>query len=117
MSTESTESTENTTAQARFLVFWERPSDPEAFERHYREIHIPLARKMPGLRSYAISDNPVPVRGEPYFRIAELRWDSMDELHAGIASPEARAVSEDTDRLAEWAVCRSMVLAPFEELL
>ena len=45
-----------TTTPARFLVFWEQPTDPEAFERHYREVHIPLARKIPGLRSYAITD-------------------------------------------------------------
>lgn len=103
--------------QARLLIFWERPTDPEAFEGHYREVHIPLARKMPGLRSYAFLDNPAPVRGEPFFRIAELRWDSMDDLRAGIASPEARAVAEDTGRMTEWAVCRSMIVGPSEELL
>lgn len=26
---------------ARFLVFWEQPTDAEAFDRHYREVHIP----------------------------------------------------------------------------
>lgn len=102
---------------ARFLVFWERPTDPEAFERHYREVHIPLARRIPLLRSYAISDNPVPVRGEPYFRIAELRWDSMDDLRAGIDSPEGKACADDVEILARYAGVRSMVLAPFEELL
>ncbi|MEY9859262.1 uncharacterized protein (TIGR02118 family) [Catenulispora sp. GAS73] len=106
-----------TTTPARFLVFWERPSDPEAFERHYREVHIPLARKIPGLRSYAITDNPVPVRGEPFFRIAELRWDTMDDLRAGLDSPEARAVAADVDKLAVYATCRNMVIEPFEELL
>jgi uncharacterized protein (TIGR02118 family) len=106
-----------TTTPARFLVFWERPSDPEAFERHYREVHIPLARKIPGLRSYAITDNPVPVRGEPFFRIAELRWDTLDDLRAGIDSPEGRAVADDVDNLAVYATCRNMVVSPFEELL
>lgn len=110
-------STDTSAAPARFLVFWEQPTDPEAFERHYREIHIPLARKIPGLRSYVFLDNPTPVRGEPYFRIAELRWDSMDDLRAGIASPEAQAVAEDTSRMTKWAVCRSMVLGASEELL
>ena len=106
-----------TAASARFLVFWERPTDLEAFERHYREVHIPLGRRIPHLRSYAITDNPVPVRGEPYFRIAELRWDSMEDLHAAVASPEGRACADDVEILKEWAVCRSMVLGPFEEVL
>lgn len=106
----------DTATPARFLVFWEQPTDPEAFERHYREVHIPLARKIPGLRSYAISDNQTPVRGEPYFRIAELRWDTMDDLRAAFASPEGRAVADDVASLEVWAVCRSMVLGPVEEL-
>lgn len=106
-----------TTAPARFLVFWEQPTDPEAFERHYREVHIPLARKIPGLRSYAITDHPVPIRGERYFRIAELRWDTMDDLHAAVASPEGQAVADDVDKLAVYAACRSVVVGDFEELL
>lgn len=106
-----------TATPARFLVFWEQPTDPEAFERHYREVHIPLARKIPKLRSYAITDNSVPVRGERHFRIAELRWDSMDDLHAAIASPEGQAVADDVAELEVWAACRSMVLGSFEDLL
>ncbi|MGO9781118.1 MAG: EthD family reductase [Streptosporangiaceae bacterium] len=35
---------------ARFLALYETPADPEAFDRHYREIHIPLECRLPGLR-------------------------------------------------------------------
>ena len=105
------------TEPARLLVFWEQPTDPEAFERHYRDVHIPLAREIPGLRSYTITDNPAPVRGEPYFRIAELRWDTMDGLRAYFASDEGRAVGADVEKMEEWAVCRSMILGPSEELI
>ena len=106
-----------TTTPARFLVFWERPTDPEAFEHHYRDVHIPLVRKLSGLRSYAITDTCEPVRGEPYFRIAELRWDTMDGLRADFASAEGKAVGADVEKMEEWAVCRSMILGPFEALL
>ena len=106
-----------TATPARFLVFWEQPTDPDAFERHYREVHVPLVRKLPGLRSYTITANPDPVRGEPYYWIAELRWDTMDDLRAGFAAPEARAVGEDVENLEKWSVCRSMILGPTEELL
>ena len=33
---------------ARFLALYEKPADPEAFDRHYREIHIPLGHRLPG---------------------------------------------------------------------
>lgn len=117
IATDTTGSTDPLAAHARFIVLWERPTDPEAFERHYRDVHIPLARKIPGLRSYAICDNPLPVRGEPYFRVAELRWDTMDDLRVGIASPEGDATAKDVEELKRFAGCRSFVLGPFEELL
>jgi uncharacterized protein (TIGR02118 family) len=34
----------------RFLALYETPADPEAFDRHYREVRIPLGRRLPGLR-------------------------------------------------------------------
>ena len=38
------------TTMARFLVLWGTPEDPDYFERHYREIHVPLVKKLPGVR-------------------------------------------------------------------
>lgn len=46
----------------RFLVVYETPRDPAAFDLHYREVHIPLAKKLPGLRRYTISRNAVASR-------------------------------------------------------
>jgi uncharacterized protein (TIGR02118 family) len=83
-------------ARARFTILWSKPKDVDAFERHYREVHVPLAKKMPGLRRYTISRNTSPVRGgEPYFLIAELDWDDMAALQLAFASPEGRATGAD----------------------
>jgi len=95
---------------ARFLVLYETPADPGAFDRHYREIHIPLGRRLPGLRGYAVSRDVAAVRGAPYYMVAELDWDTMDELHAAFASPEGRATAADAARLAELAPVRSMII-------
>ncbi len=32
------------------VVVYKTPPDPAAFEKHYFETHIPLAKKLPGLR-------------------------------------------------------------------
>jgi len=87
----------------RFIVLWKNtPTDIEAFERHYREVHIPLAKKMAGLRRYTLSRNPSPVRGgEPHYCIAELDWDDLASLRRAFESPEGQAVSEDVAKLAE----------------
>jgi len=92
----------------RFLALYETPTDPEAFDRHYREVHIPLGRRLPGLRRYAVGRDVVAVRSAPYYLVAELEWDTMEELRAAFASPEGRATAADAARLQELAPVRSM---------
>jgi len=57
---------------ARFLALYETPADPEAFDRHYRETHIPLIRGLPGLRRYTIGRDVKALHGAPYYLVAEL---------------------------------------------
>lgn len=102
----------------RFLALYERPADPEAFERHYREVHIPLARHLPGLRRYTLGRDLAPVRGgEPYHLVAALEWDSLDDLRAAFASPEGSATAADAAHLQQLAPVRSMIVALEEDVL
>ncbi len=32
------------------IVIYKHPANPEAFDEHYFGVHIPLAKKLPGLR-------------------------------------------------------------------
>jgi len=85
----------------RFLALYNTPDDPGAFDRHYRDVHIPLAKKLPGLRRYTVSRNAVAVRGgQPFYLAAELDWDDMDSLQAAFASPEGKAAGEDVPTFA-----------------
>ena len=47
---------------ARFLALYAAPADPEAFDRPYREVHIPLGRRLPGLRRCTVGRRTAPVR-------------------------------------------------------
>jgi uncharacterized protein (TIGR02118 family) len=94
---------------ARFLALYETPADPVAFDRHYREVHIPLGFRLPGLRRYTVSKDEAAVRGERYYLVAELDWDTMDDLRAAFASPAGRATAADAAQLAELAPVRSMI--------
>ncbi|HLU46974.1 MAG TPA: EthD family reductase, partial [Planctomycetota bacterium] len=38
----------------RLTVLYGHPTDPEEFDRYYREVHIPIARKMKGLLGWTI---------------------------------------------------------------
>jgi uncharacterized protein (TIGR02118 family) len=101
---------------ARLLVLWETPSDPEAFDRHYREVHIPLVRRLPGVRRYVLGRDAAAVRGAPCHLVAEVDWDTMAELHAAFASPEGRATSGDVAILQELAPVRSMIFTVDDSL-
>lgn len=91
---------------AKLLVMYNQPSDPEAFDAHYRATHAPLAMQIPGLRAFHVSDGPVmtPNGPSPYHLIAELSFDSIEELQAGSASPEGQAAAADAAELATGGV-------------
>jgi len=94
---------------ARFLAVYETPADPGAFGRHYREVHIPLLRRLPGLRRFTVSRDVTALHGEPYYLVAELDWDTMAGLRAAFDSAEGQATAADAARLQELAPVRRMI--------
>ena len=94
----------------RFLIVYETPKDQAAFDRHYRDVHIPLAKALPGLRGYTVSRNAAAVRGgEPFYLVAELDWDDMDALRAAFDSEQGLATAADVTHLAPDGGVRSMI--------
>jgi uncharacterized protein (TIGR02118 family) len=79
------------------VVIYRTPKDVEAFDRHYFEIHVPLAKKLPGLRKYEISYGSIAtLLGNPdVFRIGTLYFDDMAALNEAFASPEGQAAGAD----------------------
>jgi uncharacterized protein (TIGR02118 family) len=102
---------------ARFLAVYEAPADSEAFDRHYREVHIPLIRDLPGLRRCTVGRDVVTLHGAPCHLITELEWDTMDDLRAAFASPQGRATAADAARLQESASVRRMIFTVDETVL
>jgi uncharacterized protein (TIGR02118 family) len=86
----------------KLVVLFTPPEDADAFERHYRDVHVPLVRSVPGLvRFEAGRLTAAPDRGElTYSRIAELYFDDQDALKAATRSAEGRAMADDFQELA-----------------
>ncbi len=96
---------------ARFVVMYDTPSDVDAFERHYNDVHIPLAKQYPGLRRYTRGDAPKAVIGEPCYLVVMLDWDDMAALEAALGSEIGRRTAEDAmANLARYASFRGMIL-------
>ena len=92
----------------RLIVLYHTPTDPEAFDRHYRQTHIRLAQQLPGLRQYTISRGLVALQGEsPYHLVAELDFDDRTALDAALGSQEGQVAVGD---LANFATGGATVL-------
>jgi uncharacterized protein (TIGR02118 family) len=84
------------------VVIYKKPEDPAAFDKHYFEVHVPLAKQLPGLRKYEVSKGPVAaIAGgqEPYL-IGILHFDSMAALKEAFASECGKACAADRRVLA-----------------
>jgi uncharacterized protein (TIGR02118 family) len=97
----------------RFLAFYPQPADLVAFEQHYFDVHVPLAKKLPGLRRYTVSRGAMTIRGaETCHLIAELDWDDMDSLRRDFSSELGKAAARDVDELAK--LCPGIQTVVFE---
>ena len=90
----------------RLLVLYGHPKDPEAFDKYYAEIHIPLARRMRGLKKWTIGKAIGTPEGKkpPYYYVADLFADSREEIEAILATPEGKAAVEDVPNYASGGV-------------
>jgi len=86
---------------AQVLVLYNTPADPAAFDRYYHQTHVPLAKKIPGLRSLSVSNGPVQaLAGSAPHLIATLNFDSMADVSAALTSPEGQAAPADLPNFA-----------------
>ena len=91
---------------ARLVVLYKTPKSAEAFDKHYAATHIPLAKKVPGLTKYDVSQGAVGTPAGPsgIHLVATLYFDSMDALRAGLSSPEGQAAAGDLANFADGGV-------------
>lgn len=80
----------------KFVALYKKPADVDEFETHYREIHAPLARKIPGLKKLEVSHMTGSPVGEPkFYMMAELYFEDKDAMFAGMGSDEGKAAAKD----------------------
>lgn len=103
----------------KFMVLVYRRPDlsPEKFRRHLREVHGPLAQKLPGLRKYVqnyVSDDPK--REHPgWDAIIELYFEDWDAMEHAWGSAEGNASDADLPLFADlkrttWSVVEEITV-------
>ncbi len=87
------------------VVLYATPADPDAFDRHFRELHVPLVRTIPGVIAFEASHGPIAVEGgPPCHQMARLRFASHDDLAAALDSPAGHAARADLAHFAQAGV-------------
>jgi uncharacterized protein (TIGR02118 family) len=86
----------------KVLVLYNTPSDTAAFDSYYRATHIPIAKKLPGLLSYAISAQPPrAIAGTAPYLVAELEFADAAAIEKALVSPEGQATAADLANFAQ----------------
>ena len=79
----------------KLVALYKKPADLATFEKHYTEIHTPLAREMPGLRRMELARFTGSPGGEAKFHLmAEMYFDTKEAMMAALGSPEGKAAGK-----------------------
>ena len=91
---------------AKLFAVYQQPGDAKVFDHYYFNKHVPLAKTIPGLRSYEVTHGDVMGMTGKHgaYRIAILEFDSMAAIQAAIASPQGQAASADLANFASAGV-------------
>jgi uncharacterized protein (TIGR02118 family) len=86
----------------KLLVLYGPPTDPAAFEEYYANTHLPLAGKIPNVARFEASRIVgTPDGGDPpYYRVAEVWFESQEALQASMSSPEGQETVADIPKFA-----------------
>jgi uncharacterized protein (TIGR02118 family) len=87
---------------AKMMVLYKTPKDPAAFDAYYLSTHVPIVKKIPGLKSFEITTGPIATATGPSdtYMIATLGFETMAALGAGLGGPEGQAASADVPNFA-----------------
>jgi uncharacterized protein (TIGR02118 family) len=86
----------------KLVVCYGTPQDTADFDRHYVDTHVPLVDKIPNLKRFehgkvlGTPDGAAP----PYYYLAQLWFDSPEELQAAMGSAEGEAAGADVATFA-----------------
>ena len=86
----------------KLVVAYGAPEDSAAFDEHYTSTHVPLVEKIPTLRRFEAGKILGTPDGAPapFYYLAELWFDSVEELQAAMGSPEGQAAGADVATFA-----------------
>jgi uncharacterized protein (TIGR02118 family) len=86
----------------KLVVLYTHPDDPDAFDRHYLDVHVPLVNAIPGMQRAETGRLVSAFDGgeQTFYRIAELYYADTATLEASFGSEQGQAAAADYAKIA-----------------
>ena len=85
----------------KLIVLLKKKDDitEEEFTKHWLNIHVPLAKTLPGVRRYVANIVKKPPNREPDFHgVVELWFDDVESMKKAFASPMGQITQQDSHK-------------------
>jgi uncharacterized protein (TIGR02118 family) len=81
----------------KVIAMFKQPEDKQKFDDHYFNTHVPLTKKIPGLRKMeGTKINGTATGGESkYYLLTEMYYDDYQSMKAAFKTEEAKASGKD----------------------
>lgn len=81
----------------KMIALFKQPDDPVRFDDYYFHVHIPLTKKIPGLKDMNITKFK---KGSPYYLMCEMVYESKEAFKAASQTPESKESGKDVMNFA-----------------
>jgi uncharacterized protein (TIGR02118 family) len=99
---------QNSMTVSYFVRYRGHARDPRAFVEYYRKSHAPLLWRFPGIRDLILHlpvdfDDPFPVTPGGELMVAQMVFDTLDDLNRALASEARARAREDFANMPEFS--------------
>lgn len=89
---------------SKLIALYSQTPDPEAFESAYFSTHLPLIKKVPGLKHTVITRFNRTLMGDGFYMMAEMYFEDNAALKMVMKSPEMAQAGENLNTFASGLV-------------
>ncbi|WP_085992302.1 EthD family reductase [Oceanobacillus senegalensis] len=80
----------------KLIALYKQPEDKEAFDEHYKNVHTPITKKIPGLRKMEVTRIVgSPTGDSKYYLLCEMYYDDHESLKKAMKTEESKASGKD----------------------
>ena len=89
----------------KLVALWSAPKagDVESFENYYRDVHVPKATVVPGLKRILLTRIESGLEGAPapFYRVAEMYFETPQAMEESSHSDLWKSMREDAGKMIE----------------